>query len=1212
MSLWWIAGLVVQGGYSLPVTRYTETYEVVADAATAPEVLRGLGYWFFYGNDKFGQWIEPSVEYTQGVWLLFVSFGLVVLALLGAALVRWRHRSFFVLLVVVGGLVAIGSHPFDSPSPLGRLFKEFTTTDAGLALRSTPRVLPLLVLATAVLLGALVNVVEVRFPARGRILTVLVLAGVVLNNPAMWRIRMVEEHLDRDEDIPRYWLEAIDSLDGSGRDRRVLELPGSDFASYRWGNTVDPITPGFLDRGYVARELVPFGSAQSAALLTAFDRRFQEDTVDLDAVVPVARLMSVDDIVHRADLTFERFRTPRPVPTGDLLERVPGLGPAVGFGPPVPNVAGPEQPMRDEVFLATDPALADPAPVTAYTVPEALDIVRIRPEGGGTVVVGDADGLVDAAGAGLLALDGAVWFAADLVTDSELRQRVLAEPTTIVVTDTNRKRAKRWGTLRENVGHTERAGEVPLTDDPTDNRLPVFPAVEATEGLDPDDTRTVSVQSGSVQVQATAYGNPVTYTNDDRPVHAVDGDLATAWVVAAFGEARGERLRLELPEPAIVRELTLIQPLEPANRHITEVRVLADGRDLGRFPLGTSSRTAEGEIVRIRPSRPASVYEIELTDLDVPVRATYPGVSPVGFAEVRLDGVPTGVEEALRTPVALLDRIGPEADRHSLHVVLTRDRSNPREPVREDPEPELRRIVPLPGDRTFEISGAARVSAAVPEPVVDTVIGRTTAADGTPAVARSSGRLPGDLRSAASFAFDADRTTAWTGRFGPQAGQWVELALGEERRVEGSTVHVVTDADHSVPTRLRVIADGTALGEFDTGLSLRDAPRGTTVAVDVPVSVTASRLRFEAVHVAERVTQDWYSNAPVAMPISVAEIEAFADVHFGPPGPVETGCIELGRVDGVSISGRITGSAGDALARRELAVEGCGPVTGPAGGFTVSTAARRHGFDVDQLVLSSPRPVEAGPAGAAVTVVRRDDTSFDLLVPGSTDDRWLVLGQSHNDGWEATIGGRSLGPPVVIDGFANGWLLPAGGDVAVALRWTPQRLVDRAMVLSAIALLVVAVAAARGRRDSGPSQVYRPDGPAWPAPARLPLLDRRPDASSGLPVAAPRVVAGGVVAAVFAFLNLAQWPLAPLAVGAMAILALARGRWWSRPALSASLLLGITALAIMVEQRRFRHPPDFVWPQQFEDVHVLGVLVLLLLFADYVRSAVAPEGSRRR
>ena len=31
-------------------------------------------------------------------------------------------------------------------------------------------------------------------------------------------------------------------LDSQPHDTRVLELPGADFTSYRWGNTVEPIT----------------------------------------------------------------------------------------------------------------------------------------------------------------------------------------------------------------------------------------------------------------------------------------------------------------------------------------------------------------------------------------------------------------------------------------------------------------------------------------------------------------------------------------------------------------------------------------------------------------------------------------------------------------------------------------------------------------------------------------------------------------------------------------------------------------------------------------------------------------------------------------------------------------------------------------------------------------------------------------------------------
>jgi hypothetical protein len=47
----------------------------------------------------------------------------------------------------------------------------------------------------------------------------------------------------------------------------------------------------------------------------------------------------------------------------------------------------------------------------------------------------------------------------------------------------------------------------------------------------------------------------------------------------------------------------------------------------------------------------------------------------------------------------------------------------------------------------------------------------------------------------------------------------------------------------------------------------------------------------------------------------------------------------------------------------------------------------------------------------------------------------------------------------------------------------------------------------------------------------------------------------------------------------------------------------------MIEQVLERHPPDFVWPKQFSEFHVLGVLTILLLAVDYVRSAMAPDES---
>ena len=151
----------------------------------------------------------------------------------------------------------------------------------------------------------------------------------------------------------------------------MLEIPGSDFASYRWGDTVDPITPGLTDRPYVARELVPWGSPAGADLLNALDRRLQEGVLDPAALAPIARLMSAGDILYRADLQTDRSNLARAKPVWLLLtDPVPeGLEEPERFG----ESLGP--PLRfdqlDELALALPAGADDPPPVSVFPVRDA-------------------------------------------------------------------------------------------------------------------------------------------------------------------------------------------------------------------------------------------------------------------------------------------------------------------------------------------------------------------------------------------------------------------------------------------------------------------------------------------------------------------------------------------------------------------------------------------------------------------------------------------------------------------------------------------------------------------------------------------------------------------------------------------------------------------------------------------------------------------------
>ncbi len=149
VSVWWIVALRIQGTFGLPILEYTETYQAVAGASTPTELIRGLGYWFFYGGDRLDTWVGPSLPYIDNPVLIGLGFGIAAIGLLGF-LRTFIGRTSTAALLLIGLAVSAGAAPLDNSTPYGRFFEWFATeSTAGLALRSTPRAAPLVILALA-------------------------------------------------------------------------------------------------------------------------------------------------------------------------------------------------------------------------------------------------------------------------------------------------------------------------------------------------------------------------------------------------------------------------------------------------------------------------------------------------------------------------------------------------------------------------------------------------------------------------------------------------------------------------------------------------------------------------------------------------------------------------------------------------------------------------------------------------------------------------------------------------------------------------------------------------------------------------------------------------------------------------------------------------------------------------------------------------------
>lgn len=1166
-QLWWLVAYAVGGANNLPILQITETVATTNATPSSTEVLRGLGHWFFYGGDPGQPWLDGlSTPYMRSAVLLVVSFGVPIVALLLGSVLRWRHRGYFAALVGVGVIIAVGAFPIADPSPAGSLFERLSrSSELVLSLRNTQRAGALVALGLAGLLAGGLHALRRRHARVGGVaalaLSVLVLGAL----PAQWRTGLINPVADRG-DIPDAWYEATDHLDAAG-DGRVLELPGSPFADHRWGSTHDPVSVGLSDRPFVQRELVPSGSAAGADLLDSLDRSLQEGRFEPAALAPVARLLGASDVLVRNDLAYERHRTPRPRAYWPLFEDPSlGLDPARTFGGPYDNRATADQPMLDEVELGLDPADEAPPQLAVLPVPDGgRNPLTVEPAAAGIVLDGDGDGIVGAAAADLLGADGVLLLGSDVVASGDV-DAIVGERTRVILTDSNRKRATRWYSLRGNAGATEPADATVADDLAGDLRL-------EPSGATPPGSQTVVDWGGVERIWASAYGGVDSFAPEERPANAFDGDPSTAWRSELGRTGGSRRLGIDLGREVDADTITLLPPQGRLGTvAISRLRITLDGSRVVDVtlpePLGAD---AAGLDVAL-DGEPFSQVEVELLE-------TAPAGGLGGLAEVQIPGVE--VDEVVVLPTALVDTLGDDLADQPVAIVLSRMRADPAEVLRDDPESSINRRFTLPVPLDLALDGAARVDPNGPEAVLDALLG--AGPDDWPVTARSSARLVGDLDARASSVLDGDRATAWRTPFSQVVGQRIDLTLDEPTTLDALELDVVADGRHSLPRAFRVTADGQSVDVAIPPLP-EDGPT-QLVSVPLPSRLTGTEWTFEITDIDFRSTIDRQTGLPFTLPVGIAEI-VLPDVPTRPTADIDTGCRDdLLSVDGAPLDVRIRGSADDADLGLPLDLEACSPATRLAAGeHHVRTAPGRvTGIDLDRLVLTSASwsgAAEVEPVAASVRT--RSDEPGHVTGTVETDGEpfWLVLDESMNDGWELTVDGAAVTGPRPVDSSAAGWLVTPdqAGTLDVTARWTPQRGVDIALVVSLIGIALCLVLVWRGRAHASASDATATGPPA---------LVSHPRPPSGAAIVLGAVVAGVLVG-----------PTA--VVAALAVLLAARfAPWVGRaipPLLVAGAMVGVTVLQV-----RERHLPDFNWPTRFPWTHqtaLLGVLLITVLAVD--------------
>ncbi|QFQ30083.2 DUF3367 domain-containing protein [Janibacter melonis] len=573
------------------------------------------------------------------------------------------------------------------------------------------------------------------------------------------------------------------------------------------------------------------------------------------------------------------------------------------------------------------------------------------------------------------------------------------------------------------------------------------------------------------------------------PGALVDGDPTTTWVSDPDDPDPRVVLEPDRPLDGGATPVVVTVPDGPARPARLAVSIPGGGaagyRDDVAVPATgrrvTLTVPSGGQRVEIAPQRAAGSSVVGLSEVDLGATPTYPWTRRAGTA-LTLPAAP-GAEAAL----------------------LTRDpRAAASTAQGEDPASLRRSVSGLDGDLAVTAWLRPRPGAAL-EHLLDRGWDLAGSTRGDQEDVGAS------LRSRPGAALDGDPQTRW------------QPDPGEDRP------RLVVDLGSAQPVsqiRLGARLGGLVRVTTDTGAWLVPAQAG---ALDVPAGTTR---RVELVF--ER-SGEWV--APEVELVGPARSAA---------GPVTTACGQAGRVrvDGAAVDLEVTASPDQLIAGTVLPARTCpaaAPVARPEGIAVEAVAG--EAFVPERVLLRTP----GAQPGTTPTPARAVEG-----VSGEAEDRTITLGaggdsvvttdQGANRGWRATDAEGRVLRPVTVDGWRQGFVVPAGEAGAVRVNFVPSTThrVGLAVggVLAVVALLAGAASLLGGRRRSV-SAAAADVSVAGPDPGR-PMTDGRTTAGPAPVWGAPLLAAlvGLLVAGPLGLLAAAAASLVPARARSAAVVTL--------------------------------------------------------------------------
>ncbi len=1068
-TAWWVGPLVLLGRYSPPFLDWIEDARVTTAVASVTEALRGTTQWIAtIGGGQNAVWPAGWAVITSRN-VIVAGLVVVLAGLLGLALARGPWAGFARGGLLLGLVLVTFGHVVGLAPPWAPAQADLL--DGVLApFRNTHKFEPVVRLPLALGVAHALPLAAAWLRHRGAPWPGIAPAMVVLALIGQTAVPAFVGVIQRGPfvAVPAAWSEAASWLDATDDGGRVLLLPGGSAPARFWGEPKDEPLQPLAGSPWIVRDAVPLGSAAATRILDEVEARVAQGRggPDLRALLEslaVTRVVVVGD--HQRPSTGS---TPPVVVRAALVrsgaESVASFGELVGGSRDVTRASdwGLDRPLREIEVL--DVATTTSVAPTARRPASSVVAYSGGPEG--VAAIPDI-----AAGV----------FAAD--PDSALE-----EVAAVVTSDTLQRRQAGFATATDLYGPLLAAGEEYPSARAVHDYWPA-PLTETTDTL--TDEQTVRRDDGGARATASstlaepALGQGRELASDAW--RAFDSSGETGWRSAGYA-ADGQWVELGWADPATLPAAVTVTLDTVRGADVAAFSVVTDTGTV-RTPV-SSPDLAGAEVDPARYAVDVRVPDGATTSLRLVVEAVRDRAPTVRVLDVGAGTLPRA-EPWVRLPATDrapdLVRFQAGTDDRSACYPLSSGVlacSPDRRRVGEEAT-QMRRIVTLAEPRTYEVTGTAVARA----PGADTLLRRL---DGVRAA--GSSRWVPEPGVSPELTVDGDPRTYWAAA-PDDAEPTLTLTWPTTRTVAG--LRVTTDPD---------VAGRRPL-EVDVTIGGRTVHR--VLDRDGVVTLPETRTRRVVLTVTDATTQDALTSSGVrAMPVVVGDVALVGDAWPAGPALEDPVTVPCGFGPAVQVGGRTLATAvsttrGQVIGRDDVRLRICETVDLAAGEQRFQTLASGQ-FAVRSLVLdardASAAADAAGVKGSSsVRVAAWGNTRRTVDVGEARDvDTLLVVRENANPGWTARMGEATL-RPIRVDGWAQGWVVPAGASGPVDLRFAPQAALSASLLGGAglaLVLLVLALAAPRGR-----------PGPVLPGV----------DAKAGPALAVVAVVAvGGVVGAAVA------------------------------------------------------------------------------------------------